>query len=204
MMGRSRFGWNLGKRFNSRVLSRSRVISNVFCKEPIQASPSSAALHFPYYFPPVPSAQIQPGLSSTCVLGEYILPVSRAIKRSPHSTSTKWANRIASSLLNRSQNSWAVPSVSYPNRPPLLSSIRFTILQLRNKSFRNSKGTPEIYTVHLTGAMLQSQRLHQTLSLRPTRQGWVQADVSEPLIQRPRRILRPIIRCLRRGQERHS
>ena len=70
--------------------------------------------------------------------------MSHATKRSPHSTpTTKWADRRASSLLKSSQTFGTVPAVSYPNGPPLFSSIRFTTLQLRNGSFRNSKGIPK-------------------------------------------------------------
>ena len=60
----------------------------------------------------------------------------------PRSTSTKWAHRRVSSLFNRSRTFWALPAVSYPNGLPLFSSIRFTTPQLRNRSFRNSKGMP--------------------------------------------------------------
>jgi hypothetical protein len=73
------------------------------------------------------------------VLDGYILPVSHTIKRSPHSTSTKWADHRASSLPNNSQNFRAAPTVSYPNGTHPSSSIMLTAQQFRDTSFSDSK-----------------------------------------------------------------
>jgi hypothetical protein len=140
---------------NSAIQNRGfvNVVAGVLCREPTRASSFCIPLTIQTFtYGPVcadptwrfvrVSSAFRPRAcweDVQCVLGGYILPVNHTIRRSPHSTSTKWADRRASSLLNSSQTFRAVPTVSSPDGSP---SIVLTALQLRIGSFSDSKGTP--------------------------------------------------------------